>query len=231
IHIVDGSRRVVVSANTAYNTGDDAFAAVSYQGLEQTQGITFTSNISHESKARGITCVGAKDCIISSNQIYNSGCHGIYTAFETSFRTLVPSNVLITGNLVVNAPKSNPNCQAVLAVNANDVTISDNQITGGGDLFTGTSRQVQILNNYLHGRNGLVVDRASTDIVVRGNKLNFTKKGIILNGVQFGEISSNNLKDTLQAGNPGDAHVGIYNSKYVVGKDNLIQSSTSSRLP
>ncbi len=232
IHVVDGSHRVVVSANTAFNTGDDSFSAVAYQNSGQTQGVTFTSNISHDSRARGISCVGAKSCVIEGNQVYNPACHGLYAAYESSFRTFIPSDIVISGNLVVNAPRADPNCQAILTSGATDITISDNHTAGGGNLMVASaSNHVQVFNNYLNGSGGILIDGGSSNVFLRGNKLTLTRNGIVLNGVQYGEVSSNYLKDAMQIGSVGDAHIGIYNCRYVVGKDNLVQVNGNSMFP
>jgi len=121
IHVVSGSQRVTVSNNTAVNTGDDGFSAVAYDNEPQTAGVTFDNNVSMRSQARGVACIGANDCVIVHNQIYNPAAHGIAVAWESSYHTWHPHHALIEGNLV-RGPIT-PGMEPILIDEASDVTI------------------------------------------------------------------------------------------------------------
>ncbi|HZC25728.1 MAG TPA: hypothetical protein VE287_01820, partial [Actinopolymorphaceae bacterium] len=87
---------------TTNNTGDDGVAFVNYDsGPDYTGG--WASNITvTNSHARGVSVVGQSDVTIDHFGVNWSAVSGIYCAYESSYRTRVPTNVTFQNGFAYN---------------------------------------------------------------------------------------------------------------------------------
>lgn len=109
IHITGGSNNVYVSSNTCEETGDDAYAVVSYQkDRNLCKNIRVASNYSYHSKSRGIAVVGGMNIEIINNQVLECKNAGVYIAQESAFNTYGSENISVLSNRIISANQYNP---------------------------------------------------------------------------------------------------------------------------
>lgn len=180
VHIVAGSRHVLIENNTAYNTGDDSFAAVAYAKDPQTSDVTIRNNTSIRSRARGATCIGASNCVITGNKIVDPASHGIAVAFEESYNTHHPRHATVANNAVsgVTKPGRNP----ILVDRADDVTLTQDRVTNSNSIYIHGSSNVTVENLQIHDSKGAaILARDSRDLKLRGNQIvHSSGSGIVL---------------------------------------------------
>lgn len=105
IHIVNGSRDVVVKGNRVSKSGDDGIAVVSYRGQPIAGRISIESNAVEDNLwGRGIAVVGGHEISILTNRIEGgpSDYAGIYIAAERQWRTVGVRSVRVSGNRLKN---------------------------------------------------------------------------------------------------------------------------------
>ncbi len=192
-HVTGGSSMVTVSGNTAYNTGDDSFAAVAYAQDPQTHDVTFTNNVSTNSKARGVTCIGANNCTILNNSVVNPAGHGIAVAYELSYNTWHPVNATVSGNSISGAITYGTN--AILVDGANRVTLTNNQIVGSQSVFIHSSTTVNVVALSANNMTGpALLAQLSTSVSISGSTLTgATATAITYDRVTGGTIGGTNV--------------------------------------
>ncbi len=214
-HVTGGSNFVTVSGNTAYNTGDDSFAAVAYANDPQTHDITFTNNVSTQSKARGVTCIGANNCIIQNNTVVNPSAHGIAVAYEQYYNTWHPANATVTGNSVTGAAGYTFN--AFLIDGATQVTLTNNTVVGSQSVFIHSSTNVNVVALQANNMLGpAILAQLSTAVVISGSTVTgATGTAITYDRVTGGTIGGiNNMS--------GVCSLSGATAIYVTGSANLL---------
>ncbi len=141
VHAVHGSRDILIEDNVANNTGDDSFAAVAYAADPQTYNVTIRNNISRNSHARGVTCIGAAGCFIDNNRIFSPKAHGIAIDYENAYQTHHPSSATVTNNVVRGA--SMRGMRGILVDGADDVKLKGNLLTESNPIFVHESTRVR----------------------------------------------------------------------------------------
>lgn len=222
VHVVAGSTDVLVESNTAENTGDDSFAAVAYGNGPQTTGVTIRNNTSSNSRARGVSCIGAADCVISGNKISNPRGHGIAVAFEQAYQTHHPRHASVSGNVIDGAGGRGMN--AILVDGAEDVRIGGNQVSGSNSLFIHNSAGVDIEETTVRDARGpAILARDSSSVRLRRNHLvHATGPGILLERVRGGEVSGNHVES---AGGDDRGGIDIAESSRINGDGNTIRKA------
>lgn len=217
IHVVDGSRNVQVTHNRAFRTGDDSFSAVAYSNLPQTKNVLIDSNVSVGSGARGVACIGAANCTITNNKIYNPLAHGIAVAYETVYNTYVPSGAVIQHNVVRGV--TSPIMNALLVAFAKNVQVSDLQIYDSSPLYCHGSNQVQFTGVRIYNTLGAgILGVDCTQLSLKSIQIsNATGQGINLQGIQGGALADVALGNLFAAGDAGGGAVQIANSSNVTG--------------
>jgi hypothetical protein len=227
IHVVSGSQRVTVSNNIAYDTGDDSFSAVAYETQPQTANVTFDNDTSVRSKARGVTCIGADDCVITHNKIYSPAAHGVAVAWESSYHTWHPHYARIENNLIrdVITPGMNP----LLLDEASDVDIGFNEIYDSNPVYLHASIDISIQNVRLIGAKGTaLIARDCRQLSIKNTSVTGAQdSGFVLEGVAGGELTGNTLIDVQARGDAGKGSIDILNSRDLSGAGNKVQHSGS----
>lgn len=188
IHVVDASAHVWVRNNRAYNTGDDGFAAVAYQDRKQTDDVTFDNNVSTLSRARGVTCIGASNCVLTNNKVYSPVAHGIAVAYERSYRTLLPVNATLKNNLIRGVTRLGMN--PLIIDTATDVTVEGTQIYDSQPVYINASTNVSLSKMVI--RNAMqtgVYALQSTNVTLTDSKI----LGAGGTGVFFQNMSNSNV--------------------------------------
>lgn len=231
VHVVAGSNRVLVENNTAFNTGDDSFAAVAYAKDPQTTGVTIRNNTSTNSRARGVTCIGAADCLITGNTISNPHSHGIAVAFETSYNTHHPRHVTVADNTITGVAGSGMN--AILIDGAEDVRLQRNHVLASNAVFIHNSAGIALEEMSIEDSRGpAILARDSSDLRLRRNHLMRSGgPGILLERVQGGEVSENHLEDARSGGDAQRGDIDIASSSHLTGSGNTVRHGAASRGP
>lgn len=230
VHVVAGSQRVVVENNTAYNTGDDSFAAVAYANDPQTANITIRNNTSTKSHARGVTCIGAADCILVGNTIIEPASHGLAVAFERSYNTHHPLHAVVEHNVIrdVRTAGRNP----VLVDGAEDVTLRGNEVSNSNSILIHGSAGVTLAETRIRDSHGAaILARDSSDVRLRKNEIaRSSGAGILMEKVRGGEVSGNRLSETRSGEDAQRGDIDIAGSSGVAGEGNTTSSSRSIRV-
>jgi hypothetical protein len=227
IHVVSGSHRVLVSNNTAYDTGDDSFSAAAYESQEQTDDVTFDNNVSVRSGARGVACIGAANCIITRNKIFGPAAHGIAVAWEKSYQTWHPRHARIEDNLIRDVITRGMN--ALLLDEAAGVQVGPNEIYDSTPVYLHSSTDVSVTGLRLYGSTGTaLLARGCNHLSITGSTVRGARgSGIALDGVKGGEISGNSLIDVQMSGGPESGSIDVVNSTGLTGAHNTIERSDS----
>lgn len=221
IHAVAGSGQILIANNRAVNTGDDSYSAVAYAKDLQTTAVTIRNNTSYRSRARGVTCIGAADCIIEGNRIDSPAAHGIAVAFEQSYDTHRPKHANVSGNTITGAQGKNMN--AILVDDADDVTLSGNTVSSSNPIYIHRSTGVQVNDLTVRDSHGPgILARDSRDVHFRRNHVvGATGPGILMEKVAGGEISENILEDVGRSGDATRGDIDIVQSPGLSGRANV----------
>lgn len=99
IHQTGTANHGYVLNNTVTGSGDDCIACVSYSG-QDVNNITIIGNSTTGGTARGISLVGARDCLVQGNTIASSAAAGIYIASESSYNSEAVSRIMVRDNVL-----------------------------------------------------------------------------------------------------------------------------------
>jgi hypothetical protein len=175
VHVVGGASKVLVSTNYAENTGDDSFSAVAYSNQEpQTSDVTIINNISRMSRARGVACIGAVNCIIKGNRIADARGHGVAVAYEQVYNSYHPSHADVENNQIwTSTPTKGTN--AILVSGAEDVLVDNNSIVGGNPVLVNESIGIVLRNlNFTNFKDVVVFKKGRVDLITS----NFERNGV-----------------------------------------------------
>ncbi len=226
IHVVDGSQKVTVSRNRAFQTGDDSFAAVAYATTAQTDSVTFDHNVSVMSFTRGVTCIGASNCSITNNRVYNPRAHGIAVAYETAFNTYHPRGATLVHNLVrgVSAPGMNP----LLVSSASGVIVKDFRAYDSNPIFLHDSTWVKTSDLAVFNALSLgIAGVGGGNLSIQDSRVTGSGgSGILLNGVRSGDLAQNYVADAFQAGPAVYGAIDVASSDSISGAGNQVFSGT-----
>lgn len=100
-----GSSGITIYRNYAYNTGDDSFSTVGYNGVVN-RSIQISDNVSVNSKASGVTVEGSENVLVTNNSVTASKASGIRVGSNLFFRTSRANQVTVSNNLVRHLPTS-----------------------------------------------------------------------------------------------------------------------------
>lgn len=99
IHFANCAAPVVENSRTR-NTGDDGVAFVNYaNGANNTGGMAQGITV-QLSKARGITVVGQSNVEVRNFSVFDTASSGILCAYDASYQTRVPANVIFANGRV-----------------------------------------------------------------------------------------------------------------------------------
>lgn len=185
---------VVVTQNTTHETLDDGIAqvGVTTQGVRPYNNRIFGNTVMR-SYARGIAVVGAYNSTIIGNTVEFTRAAGIYIAAEPTRSTYGCSNVVVSGNIVLDANKYDPAIdQAAITVIGEahvveDVTVTDNHIRNArtegirvGGANAGT-KKIALSGNRVSGTGSTGLEIWSVDdISIIGNAFEDLGSGGIL---------------------------------------------------
>lgn len=126
IHNTNCCESFQVLGNRLRNTADDAISVVSYASNDhRVRNWVIANNVIKDGGSRGVACIGSESGVISGNQI-SEGKAGIYVAYEASFNTYTPKDVLVCGNHL--SDLGEPGFSPVLLDVAENVLVTDNLI-------------------------------------------------------------------------------------------------------
>jgi hypothetical protein len=181
IHVVGGASKVLVSMNYAENTGDDSFSAVAYSNqTPQTSDVTIADNIARMSHARGISCIGALNCVIKGNQITDARGHGIAVAYEQVYNSYHPRHVDVENNKIwTSVPTRGTN--SILVSGAEDVLVKNNSMVGGNPVLVTESDRVVLRK--------LSFTNFEKFVVYKKGRVNLISSDFELNGVKVKDVS------------------------------------------
>jgi hypothetical protein len=227
IHVVSGSHRIVVSNNMAYDTGDDSFSAVAYESQEQTDGVVFDNNVSMRSRARGVACIGANNCVITHNKIYGPAAHGIAIAWEKSYETRRPHNARVEDNLIRDVVA--PGMNALLLNEATDVQVGINEVYDSTPVYFHSSSNISVKGMRLYGSIGAgLIARDCRNLSILDTRVQGAGgSGFLLDGITGGEIAGNTLIDVQMNADTLSGSIDVVNSRHLVGERNTLQRSKS----
>jgi parallel beta-helix repeat protein len=227
IHVVSGSQRVMVSNNTASNTGDDSFSAVAYGNQPQTAGVTFSNNTSNNALARGIACVGADNCLITGNTINSPAAHGIAVSWEQSYNTWHPHHAQIQNNVIHKAVT--PGMNAIMLNYAADVQIGYNQVYDSTTVYLHNSSGVSVNGIALYRTPGTgLIARNCQQVTIQNTIIQQSRdSGLLLDTVSAGAVSGNNLIDVQMKGDPAKGAITVLNSSNLTGDGNAVQHTAA----
>jgi parallel beta-helix repeat protein len=239
IHTVGGSHQVLVANNQSWNTGDDSFSAVAYATEPQTYGVTISNNVSVNSHARGVSCVGASGCVISGNHVYNPAAHGIDIAYESSWNTWVPSGAVASGNVIVGVTNSGFN--PLIVDGANNISIGVNDVYNSTPVLLHASQNVTVQGLRVHNALSVgVLGENCSALALQSVEIDTAaQSGIMLQNVNQGEISNAMLDNVQTTGDPGRGAIDAWLCSPLNGTGNVVQhngnwrgqSFGASRLP
>lgn len=207
------SKRIVITGNHVYNTGDDAISCNSYTSATgPADGWIISGNTVKNSGSRGIEVWGGSNIIISDNVIDSTYLAGIVVMGGAGF--MATSSVNVFGNQVNNAGKwaySTINAEGTAGIDVesnggvtiSDISVHDNQIkTPAGSYilvwnFYNSSvllSNISVKNNKCFGGNSAFVTGGSNGPGVY--------PGIYVNHTNNATIAGNEVADSY--------HDGIY---------------------
>lgn len=231
IHVVGGSHDVQVINNRAYNTGDDSFSAVAYADASQTRNVTFDSNVSMLSRARGVACIGPANCTITNNKIYNPVGHGIAISYESSYNTYHPSGAVVKHNLVRGA--SSVVMNPLLVAFATNVQVADLQIYDSSPLYCHGSSQVKLTGIRVWNAQGAaILGAACSQLALQDVQVNTASgQGINFQGVQGGSLANVTLSNIFAGGSTGAGAIEIDDSSNVTGSASVVTGGNNGNSP
>lgn len=197
-HITDNSQNVVIINCIARETGDDAYAVVSYQGqINPCKNISIINNYTYHSKSRGVAVVGAYDVTVQSNKIDTPTNAGIYIAQETAYTSLGVDEVDVYDNKIYNANSYNQTTNyGAIHISCQDINYP--------------IKNIRLMRNKMVNSRwrGMSLGSTSTtlamlqNILVKDNKIlgNTIEAGISFNNVQDLTIEDNVLKNIAGSG-------------------------------
>jgi hypothetical protein len=164
IHITNGSRKILVTGNRVYRSGDDGIAVVSYEGQPRVREILLQRNsVIANTWGRGLAVVGGDDIRLEDNYVKGgaSDYAGIYIAAEAEWKTLGVDNVQAIANTLIDAGGIRSGHGAITIYNSQPgrtnirgVVLEGNRILNprsSGILVTGPGfKEVAIKNNTLY---------------------------------------------------------------------------------
>lgn len=223
IHTVGGSQQVLVTANQAWNTGDDSFSAVAYATEPQTNAVTISNNVSVNSRARGVSCVGANNCTITGNEIYGPAAHGIGIAYESSWNTWVPSGANASGNVIVGVTNSGFN--PLLVDGASNVYIGVNDIYNSTPVYLHASENVTVQQLRVHNALSVgVLGENCTALTLKGLEIDTAaQSGILLQSDVEVSILNSKLDNVQTTGDPGRGAIDAWLCTSLSGTGNVVQ--------
>jgi hypothetical protein len=227
IHVVGGSRNVLVANNVAFHTGDDSFAAVSYLGTRQTANVTIKDNVTTDGQARGATCIGALNCVIEGNTIINPKSSGINVATETGYHTYRPSGAVVEGNKIESAKGAN---SAGIMVNyADNVKIGHNELRSSKFVLVNGSKGVSMTGLDLEDSigPGIMVTRSQDIQITDSHVARSSGSGITFDTVTGGEVARNKLEDVRSSSSDQNSDVEITKSSLISGEGNISSHRSS----
>jgi nitrous oxidase accessory protein NosD len=227
IHVVGGSRNVTVSHNVADNTGDDSFAAVAYATLAQTLGVTISGNTSTNSKARGVTCIGAANCLIEDNTVANPRGHGIVVAYDKAYNTYRPTGAKVIGNKIEGVNGGGK--ESILIEDADGVELSKNSVARSRSIYVLRSKNVSLTAFDVRDSIGpAILIRDSQDVHILSSHIyRAGGPGIAFDHVTGGEISTNVLEDDKNAETGPLGDIDIVRSTSISGDRNKSTNSSN----
>jgi polygalacturonase len=227
IHVVSGSQRVMVSNNTASNTGDDSFSAVAYGMQPQTASVTFSNNTSNSSLARGIACIGADNCLITGNTINSPAAHGIAVSWEQSYNTWHPHHAQIQNNVIHNVVT--PGMNAILLNYATDVQIGYNQVYDSTTVYLHNSSGISVngITLYRTPGTGLIARNCQQVTIQNTNIQQSRDSALLLDTVSGGTVSGNSLVDVQMKGDRTKGAITVMNSSDLIGDGNTVQRTAA----
>lgn len=222
IHSTDGATNVRIEQNICKETGDDAFAVVSYQSQGvQCSDIEIKDNYSYHSKSRGVAVVGGKKVTISGNKIDSPTNAGVYLAYESAYLTYGVDQIDVYDNKIMSAN-------------------SYNQTTNYGAIHVTTTdinypvTNVRIFRNHIISPRWRGISLGSTStttnllqyIVVEDNEIigNTSDGGINYANVQHLTLQNNRLRDIATYG----VYDSLYNTGVLIIKGNMITNANKT---
>lgn len=104
IHVTHASKRLSFANPVIRDTGDDAFAVVSYAANSDTcEDIEVHAPKIYQSKSRGIAIVGSRAVNVIGGSVRKTKNAGVYIAYEGSYNTRLVRDVLVTGTQIFEA--------------------------------------------------------------------------------------------------------------------------------
>lgn len=100
LHITGGSSFVTARNNTAYQTGDDSFASISYKNQGINQYVGFSNNLSDASVGSGIAVEGGQFIEVHNNTAYKSRISGIRVGSDAFWHTDAVNEVSVRWNFI-----------------------------------------------------------------------------------------------------------------------------------
>jgi hypothetical protein len=192
-HITDNSKNVVVMNCIARETGDDAYAVVSYQGqINPCKNISIINNYSYHSKSRGVAIVGAYDVTVQLNKIDTPTNAGIYIAQETTYTTFGVDQVDVYDNKIFNANSYNQTTNyGAIHVTCQDVNFPITNVKIMRNKMINSRWRCMSI-----GGTGTITNMIQ-NLIIRGNDLfgNTNGDGISFNNCQDLIIEDNKLKN------------------------------------
>ena len=253
IHNTDGSNNISIVGNVINNSGDDSIAVVGYAAQStQVSTFTITGNVSNFSNARGIAAIGAANVTISGNTVFAADKGGIRAAAESFYNTYPCTNILITGNSIIDPNTSSGTIIGGISVSgysgflAENITVNGNTLSYTGDRNCyGPSINISniygvnpvICNNTIYGNashNNSGINLECTDAIITGNTLkDLSRSGILVPAAAYGtfEILNNILINCDVAGSASDAPIYVAYSSNVDKikiENNCVRDSSES---
>lgn len=225
VHVVSGSRHVTVSNSVGINTGDDSFSAVAYAAQPQTMDVTFEHDKSTKSRARGITCIGAKGCVIANSSVVDSSAHGIAVAYEKSYDTWHPEDAQVRDVEISNV--TSPGMNPILINGARRVGLRTTAVHASNPVYVNTCSEVTIEGLQVFDARGpsVLVRQTSLIDILNSSIERAAGAGIKLDGVMEARLQSNRIADVQMTSDSNRGAIDIENSQNVSGTENTVKYS------
>jgi parallel beta-helix repeat protein len=220
------SRRVLITGNHTYNTGDDGISCNTYTGVSPIDGYTITNNSVKNSGSRGIAVWGATNVIISGNTTDSTYLAGIVVMCGSGFT--LASSVNIFGNQVNNAGKWNYSTinaegtagivvESTSSLTVSDVSVHDNQIykSAGPYVLVWNKDNSSVLLSNISIKNNKCFG-GNTTFVTSGSQGPGVYPGIYVNNTNNASIIGNEISDAL--------HDGIYIGTSCTGNIKILEN-------
>ena len=206
------------------NTGDDGLAFVNYSTLAGYTGGMARGVVVNSSSARGIAVVGQSNVVVDGFYVDTTTSFGLYVAYESTYSTRVPDNVVIKNGTVVNAGSGITTSEGVITViNSGTVSIGNVRIdsspgrginasgntaltingvlvssaTSTGINASSASGYIRITNSSFENTGGAGIYASGKHVVVSGIRLYNTSKTNTLYRALWLENSTDLLVDSV----------------------------------